>query len=179
MARPLRIYVPGAWYHVTARGNERRDIFRTTPIDNLWLNWERWWRSTRSASMLRLTNNHYQFDPGTERRELSRAMQWSNVSHSQWCNRRSGRSGHLLQGRFKSIVVEVSGGDGTEPLRAPESDPDGRARFGQEPGEAGGGEWAKPCTAGRAVVLSTCGPSAGVPYPAYVGWASVPERSHL
>jgi len=28
MARPLRIYVPGAWYHVTARGNERREIFR-------------------------------------------------------------------------------------------------------------------------------------------------------
>jgi len=25
---PLRIYAPGAWYHLTARGNERRDIFR-------------------------------------------------------------------------------------------------------------------------------------------------------
>ena len=28
MARPLRINVPGAWHHVTARGNERRRIFR-------------------------------------------------------------------------------------------------------------------------------------------------------
>jgi putative transposase len=28
MFRPLRIYVPGAWYHVTARGNECRDIVR-------------------------------------------------------------------------------------------------------------------------------------------------------
>jgi REP element-mobilizing transposase RayT len=27
MARPLRIDVPGEWYHVTARGNERRAIF--------------------------------------------------------------------------------------------------------------------------------------------------------
>jgi REP element-mobilizing transposase RayT len=28
MARPLRIEYPGAVYHVTVRGNERRDIFR-------------------------------------------------------------------------------------------------------------------------------------------------------
>jgi REP element-mobilizing transposase RayT len=28
MARPLRIEVAGGWYHVTARGNERRHIFR-------------------------------------------------------------------------------------------------------------------------------------------------------
>ena len=28
MARPLRIEIPGAWYYVTARGNERRLIFR-------------------------------------------------------------------------------------------------------------------------------------------------------
>jgi putative transposase len=28
MARPLRIEYPGALYHITARGNEKRDIFR-------------------------------------------------------------------------------------------------------------------------------------------------------
>jgi putative transposase len=28
MARPLRIDRPGGWYHVTARGNERKSIFR-------------------------------------------------------------------------------------------------------------------------------------------------------
>ena len=28
MARPLRIEHPGAWYHVTCRGNEKRKIFR-------------------------------------------------------------------------------------------------------------------------------------------------------
>jgi hypothetical protein len=27
MTNPLRIQYPGAWYHVTCRGNERRDIF--------------------------------------------------------------------------------------------------------------------------------------------------------
>jgi putative transposase len=29
MARPLRLEYPGAIYHVTARGNERRAIFRS------------------------------------------------------------------------------------------------------------------------------------------------------
>jgi len=28
MARPLRIEYEGAFYHVTARGNERKDIFK-------------------------------------------------------------------------------------------------------------------------------------------------------
>ena len=28
MARPLRISWMGGWYHITARGNERRAIFR-------------------------------------------------------------------------------------------------------------------------------------------------------
>jgi REP element-mobilizing transposase RayT len=29
MARPVRCEFPGGWYHVTARGNERKDIFRS------------------------------------------------------------------------------------------------------------------------------------------------------
>jgi len=29
MARPLRIQFPGAFYHITSRGNERKDIFKS------------------------------------------------------------------------------------------------------------------------------------------------------
>lgn len=29
MARPLRIQYPGAYYHVTSRGNEQKDIFKS------------------------------------------------------------------------------------------------------------------------------------------------------
>jgi putative transposase len=36
---------------------------------------------------------------------LSRAVQWLNVSYSVWFTRRQGRSGHLSQGRFKSLAV--------------------------------------------------------------------------
>ena len=27
-ARPIRIECAGAWYHITARGNERREVYR-------------------------------------------------------------------------------------------------------------------------------------------------------
>ena len=29
MARPLRIEFPGAYYHVTSRGNEQKEIFKS------------------------------------------------------------------------------------------------------------------------------------------------------
>ena len=29
MARPLRIEYPGAFYHLTSRGNEQKDIFKS------------------------------------------------------------------------------------------------------------------------------------------------------
>jgi hypothetical protein len=29
MARPLRIAYPGAFYHVTSQGNERKDVFKS------------------------------------------------------------------------------------------------------------------------------------------------------
>lgn len=29
MARPLRITYPGAFYHVTSRGNEQKDVFKS------------------------------------------------------------------------------------------------------------------------------------------------------
>ena len=31
MTRPLRILIPGAFYHVTCRGNDRRTIYRDDP----------------------------------------------------------------------------------------------------------------------------------------------------
>lgn len=37
-------------------------------------------------------------------------MQWLNVSYCIWFNRRHRRAGHLLQGRFKALVVEDDAG---------------------------------------------------------------------
>jgi len=108
MARPLRIYVPGAWYHVTARGNERRDIVRDDSdregfLSRLAAMTERF-RLSLYAYVLMGNHFHLLVEPSED--NLSRAMQWLDVSYSQWFNRRRQRSGHLFQGRFKSIVVD-------------------------------------------------------------------------
>jgi hypothetical protein len=54
---------------------------------------------------------------GVERRQifpraeanLSRAMQWLNLSYGAWFNRRQQRSGPLFQGRFKAILHDPEG----------------------------------------------------------------------
>ena len=106
--RPLRIYAPGAWYHLTARGNERRDIFRSAEDRLLFV--------SRLAEMIEryalrlqayvLMDNHFHLLVEPAQDNLSRAMQWLGVSYSQWFNRRHRRVGHLFQGRFKAIVVD-------------------------------------------------------------------------
>ena len=50
--------------------------------------------------------NHYHVMVRTPEANLSRAIQWLNISYSVWFNKRHRESGHVFQGRFKSIVVE-------------------------------------------------------------------------
>jgi hypothetical protein len=53
-----------------------------------------------------LMDNHYHLLVELRERNLSRAIQWLNVSYSVWFNLRHRRSGHLFQGRFKSVIVD-------------------------------------------------------------------------
>ena len=52
-----------------------------------------------------LMDNHYHLMLELVETNLSRAVQWLNVSYSIWFNLRHRRSGHLFQGRFKSVLV--------------------------------------------------------------------------
>ena len=54
-----------------------------------------------------LMTNHYHLILETPQANLSRAMQWLNVSYAAYYNRRHGYAGHLFQGRYKAIVVEA------------------------------------------------------------------------
>lgn len=53
--------------------------------------------------------NHYHLLAQLGEANLSRAVQWLNVSYSVWFNRRRQRVGYLFQGRFKSVVVDATG----------------------------------------------------------------------
>jgi len=108
----LRIQYPGGRYHVTARGNERREIFRDeTDRFHLLELWSELGQrfGTRIHGYV-LMNNHYHLLLETPEPNLSRAMQWCNVSYSVWFNLRHGRSGHLFQGRFGADLVQEDAG---------------------------------------------------------------------
>src|SRR2546426_737127 len=108
MARPLRLEQAGARYHLTARGNERRAIFRDEADRQHFVGLlaglpERF--GTRLHAYV-LMPNHYHLLLETPEANLSRAGQWLNVSYSVWFNRRHQRSGHLFQGRYGAIIIE-------------------------------------------------------------------------
>jgi putative transposase len=108
MARPLRIEFAGGWFHITSRGNERRATYRDHRdrehfCQLLAETVERFRVRLRAYVLM---DNHYHLLLELTEPNLSRAIQWLNVSYSVWFNRRHGRGGHLFQGRFKSIVVD-------------------------------------------------------------------------
>ena len=109
MARPIRIEFPGAVYHVTARGNERRKTFRDDGDRRQFL---ATLEETIGLHDLRLHGfclmpNHYHLIVETPLGNLSRAIGWLQTTYTIRFNRRHRRSGHLFQGRFKAHVVEA------------------------------------------------------------------------
>jgi len=50
--------------------------------------------------------NHYHLLLRTRGANLSKAMQWLGLSYTTRFNFRHSRSGHLFQGRFKSMLVQ-------------------------------------------------------------------------
>jgi REP element-mobilizing transposase RayT len=108
MARPWRIEYEGAYYHVFSRGNEGRDIFYDEKDRKIFLGrlGEMSNRFEIDVYAFVLMANHYHLLIQTKLANLSRAMQWIGVSYTRRFNNRHSRSGHLFQGRFKSIVVE-------------------------------------------------------------------------
>lgn len=110
MARPLRLEYPGAIWHITSRGNERKNIFRSDADRRMLLELlaEAVRRFGWIVSTYVLMSNHYHFIIETPLPNLSRGMQWLNGTYARRFNRRHNRVGHLFQGRFKGILVEDS-----------------------------------------------------------------------
>jgi putative transposase len=108
VSRPLRIDHPGAIWHITARGNNKKNIFRDD------LDRERWlWLLAEAVEMFDwrlhayiLMDNHFHLVVETPVGNLSRGMRHLNGVHSIWFNRRHGRTGHLFEGRFRAKLVE-------------------------------------------------------------------------
>lgn len=108
MARPLRIEYPGAYYHVMNRGNRREDIFITDDDRNLFLDGLADSCETYSVQLIAyvLMFNHFHLLVQTPLANLSEFMRHFLVTYTVRFNRCNGRTGHVFQGRFKSLLVQ-------------------------------------------------------------------------
>ncbi len=95
-------------WHVTSRGNERKELFRDQTDRGKFVS-----ILGRTVTILQwrlhayvLMGNHYHLLLETPAPTLSRGMRQLNGIYTQAFNRRHRRAGHLLQGRFKAILVE-------------------------------------------------------------------------
>jgi putative transposase len=107
MTRPLRIEFAGALYHVTARGNAQGNIYKDDEdrmkflsLLNNTCNRYRW-----RFHAYCLMSNHYHLLIETEEASLSKGMKYLNGTYTQSFNRHNKRVGHVLQGRYKAILV--------------------------------------------------------------------------
>jgi len=108
MARPLRIVFEGAFYHITARGNERRKIFLSHRDYEKFLSYlmDALQKYGVILHVFVLMPNHYHLLIETPKPNLSAFMHCLNSAYTTYFNLKRGRSGHLFQGRYKSLVID-------------------------------------------------------------------------
>lgn len=108
VSRPLRLDLPGAIQHVTARGNAREVVYRDDTDRRIW-------NDTLAETISRFgwyvlafcqLGNHYHLLVETPKPNLSRGMRQLNGMYAQSFNRRHRRVGHLFQARFHATLVE-------------------------------------------------------------------------
>jgi len=109
MARPLRIEYSEAFYHVTARGNEQKDIFRDErDRERFFVYLET--AVVRYKAVIHtycLMDNHYHLLMSTPAGNLSQIVRHINGAFTVYFNKRHHRFGHLFQGRYKAILVNA------------------------------------------------------------------------
>ncbi len=108
MGRPLRIEYPGALYHITSRGNEKRKIFFDDEDKQKFLEilkdyHDRFNILIHSYSLM---DNHYHLILETPKGNLLKIMHGINSNYTGYFNRKYERAGHLFQGRYKGILID-------------------------------------------------------------------------
>ena len=108
MARAPRVTYKGATHHVMSRANDKRQLFMddddrfaflelmSVAKEQYDVEWE----------MFVLMNTHFHAKVRTPHGNISDAMQFVLGCFAESWNRRHGRRGHLLEGRFKSPLIE-------------------------------------------------------------------------
>ena len=109
MPRRARIKEPTAIYHIMSHSITEFDLFPDDSDKEYFLDLLQKYKEKHNCKVYGycLMTNHYHLLIETTQPNLSLAMQWLNVSYAAYYNKKRRRSGHLFQGRFKSVLVEA------------------------------------------------------------------------
>ena len=108
MARRLRIQYRGALYHIINRGNYRRDVFESVGAAEAFLKilFEAAEKFGWKLHAYVLMRNHFHLAVETPEPSLAQGMHWLQSTLATRFNRFRQESGHLFQGRYKSLLVQ-------------------------------------------------------------------------
>jgi putative transposase len=108
MARRPRIHFPNAFYHVTARGNQRQGIFFDEKDYQRYLSYLSEYKIRYQFHLYAyaLMPNHVHLLLEVEATPLSKIMQALQFRYTCYFNTRYGKVGHLFQGRYKAILCD-------------------------------------------------------------------------
>src|SRR5258706_13470916 len=108
MARPPRLEYEGATYHVIARGNERRLIFRDDEdrTENLRLLAAASGETGLKGLAYCLLSNHLHLAVQATRAPLSEVIGPLHSKYARYFNRGHGRTGHLVENRYRALLVD-------------------------------------------------------------------------
>ena len=111
MPRRLRLQIPGAAYHVTAKGVAKAALFRDDRDRGRFLELlaEVVSRYEWTCHAYCLMTTHYHVLLRTPLPNLARGMQRLNSCYAQEFNRRHGEEGHRLTRRYHDVLVETEG----------------------------------------------------------------------
>jgi putative transposase len=106
IARAVAVDLP---HHITQRGNFGMTVFADDYERKRYLSWlvDYAQRYGMRIAAYCLMDNHVHFIATPTRHDsFARALNQTHMRYAQWVNRRSGRVGHLWQGRFYSCVLD-------------------------------------------------------------------------
>jgi len=109
MSRPYRILGENAFYHITSRGDGRRNIYKN---ESDYLKFLDYVMRAKEKFRFRLyayvlMTNHYHLLVQTLQANLPRIMHYINSCYTTYYNVTKRNAGHLFQGRYRSLIVDA------------------------------------------------------------------------
>lgn len=108
MPRTARVIVPGCFYHITQRGNNKRVIFYDDQDRRKYLYLIEQYRAKYAVEIFAycLMNNHIHFITRSGQEGFAKWLHVVHMRYTQYFHKRYKTSGYLWQGRYYSCMLD-------------------------------------------------------------------------